>query len=411
MSGEAAVKFSDILTSRPCDSSCKCELDLSENQFGIEGLSAILGIFLIKSCPIARLEIRNTDFASSVNPYSNIQHHNTTVSSLSCEDSTCNIMKYLDFCESRFGESGVKSLEFAIQTGCFVSLERLDLSHTLIDSADVNGKLLTTLLPSIATHCPHLKDLNLSNNNLGVPGACAVAEAFSLFVSNREEFDLDLSDTNMSGEAAVKFSAIVTSRLCNCLCNCKLNFSENLIGIYCLSIISNPVAELNLCQTGYVSKVNTKTHHFVNKYTYSASCFLYNENNTLTKLNLYKTNCSGSGILMLAECIRMCKSLEDLSCRKCSLTSSDIIELLSHFESNRISHKNLSSWDLRDNFIDDKGVAALIKSIPDIFPHLENVSIDGNLVSDEVKETLKKLLKVIITCYSCLQFMFYLHMY
>ena len=408
MSGEAAVKLSDILTSRPCDSSCKCELNLGKNQFGIEGLSAILGIFLIKSCPIARLEIRNTDFASSVNPFSIIQHCNTTVSSLNCEDSTCNnIMKYLDFCDSRFGESGVKSLEFAIQTGCFVSLERLDLSHTLIDNADVNGKLLTTLLPSIATHCPHLKDLDLSNNNLGVPGACAVAEAVSSFVSNREEFNLDLSETNMSGEAAVKFSAIVTSRSCNCLCNCKLNFSENLIGIYCLSIISNPVTELNLCQTGYVSKVNTKTHHFVNEYTYSASCFLYNENNMLTKLNLYKTNCSGSGILMLAECIRMCKSLEDLSCRKCSLTSSDIIELLSHFESNRISHKNLSSWDLRDNFIDNKGVAALIKSIPDIVPHLENVRIDGNLVSDEVKKKLKNLLKVIIACCSCLQLLLF----
>ena len=278
------------------------------------------------------------------------------------------------------------------------------MSHTLIDNADVNGELLTTLLPSIATHCPHLEDLDLSNNNLGVPGACAVAGAFPLFVSNREKFNLDLSDTNMSGEAVVKFSDIITSRSCDYLCKCKLNLSENLIGIYCLSVISNPVSELNLCQTGYVSQVYNKTHHFVNEYTYSASCFLYNENNMLTKLNLYKTNCSGNGILMLAECIRMCNALEDFSCRKCSLTSSDIIELLSHCESNGISHKSLSSWDLRDNFIDNMGVVALIKSIPDIFPHLENVSVDGNLVSDEVKEKLKNLLKVIIACYSCLQF-------
>ena len=53
MSGEAAVKFSDILTNRPCDSTCTCKLDLSENPFGIDGFSAICKIISNKTFPIA----------------------------------------------------------------------------------------------------------------------------------------------------------------------------------------------------------------------------------------------------------------------------------------------------------------------------------------------------------------------
>ena len=54
MSGEAAIKFFDISTSRPYYSSCKCKLDLSENHLGVNGLSAIFKIFLIKSSQISR---------------------------------------------------------------------------------------------------------------------------------------------------------------------------------------------------------------------------------------------------------------------------------------------------------------------------------------------------------------------
>ena len=98
--------------------------------------------------------------------------------------SSCKSLNCLDLSSNPLGVSGIQALETAIKTSCLVILKKLALSHTLIDSADVNGKLLTTLLPSIATYCPHLEDLDLSKNNLGVPGACAVGEAFSLLVSS-----------------------------------------------------------------------------------------------------------------------------------------------------------------------------------------------------------------------------------
>ena len=216
MCGEAAVKFSNIIRSKPCDCSCECALDVSENAFGSNGLSAICKIISSRTFPIARLIIRDGKFNLIESPHCSMQQTNEPATNLGCKDlvqfSSCNILKYLDFSDSHIGKPSVMALETTIQSSSLINLERLDLSHTLIDSADVNGKLLTTLLPSIATHCPHLKDLNLSNNNLGVPGACAVGEAFSLLVSNKDKFELNLSDTNMSGEAAVKFSDILTSR-------------------------------------------------------------------------------------------------------------------------------------------------------------------------------------------------------
>ena len=276
MSSEAAVKFSDILTSRPCDSLCKCELDLSENQLGIEGLSAIFKIISSKKCPIAKLEISNADLTTpltSKSTYYKIQLPDTTACNyyhLGCIDlmqfTSCNILKNLNFSDSNIGESGVKSLETTIQANTLFNLERLDLSHTLIDSTDVSGKLLTTLLPSIATHCPHLKKFNLSKNNLGVPGACAVGEAFSLLVSNKDEFDLNLSDTNMSGEEAIKFSDILTSRPCDSLCKCKLDLSENPLGIDGLSAIFKikfcPIAQLKIRKADFTSQVIFKSTQY-----------------------------------------------------------------------------------------------------------------------------------------------------
>ena len=163
----------------------------------MDGLSAIFKVISSKSCPVATLTIRKCNFTV---PGSNICDCETKVSGLGTnmiQFSSCTVLKYLDVSDSHLGESGVKSLNTTIQTGGLVNLERLNLSHTLIDSADVNGKLLTTLLPSIATHCPQLKKFNLSANNLGVPGACAVGEALSLLVSNKDAFELNLSDTNM----------------------------------------------------------------------------------------------------------------------------------------------------------------------------------------------------------------------
>ncbi len=55
----------------------------------------------------------------------------------------------------------------------------LFLSNTLTDDADINEALLTTLLLSLASHCPHLQILDISKNNLRVQGLFIVMENIS----------------------------------------------------------------------------------------------------------------------------------------------------------------------------------------------------------------------------------------
>ncbi len=82
----------------------------------------------------------------------------------------------LDLSHNPLGVSGIQSLETAVQSGALIKLESLGLSNTLTGDADVNGALLTTLLQSIASHCARLLGLDLSENNLGLPGLCSVVE-------------------------------------------------------------------------------------------------------------------------------------------------------------------------------------------------------------------------------------------
>ena len=49
---------------------------------------------------------------------------------------------------------------------------------------------------------------------------------------------------------------------------------------------------------------------------------------------------------------------------------------------------------LLGNSIDDEGVSALIESLPELFPSLENVNLRHNSVSGEVEERLRKILDV-----------------
>ena len=131
--------------------------------------------------------------------------------------------------EIRNGDSRrVNLLSAVMKTNIFCSLETLTLSQSFPDDAEENGGLLTDLLPSIASHCPNLSNLDLSENNLGVPGACAVGTAFLSLVTNRnsKELKLNLSETDFGGEAATEFSDRVlaySSDISNPLSCCEID--------------------------------------------------------------------------------------------------------------------------------------------------------------------------------------------
>ena len=315
--------------------------------------------------------------------------------------SSLHSLKRLSLSGSPLGVSGVQSLGTAVQAGVLVNLELLYLSNTLTDDADINGALLATLLPLIASHCPNLLSLNLSNNNLGLPGASAVGELIASY--NRGKLFLNLSSANINTKAVA--TLIVPTKCTEPSCVCELNLSKNPLGYKGLLAIfrklksraSPLIAELDLSSIYLTLPTNTKSQHH--------SFLLPNIGNTLnlglsfesklTVLVLYDNNFGGNNVLMLAECVRVCSSLVNLHSWSCSLSSIEVLVIFDHLRSSNGSHKNLKVWDLSDNFIDDKGVNALIESVPDLFPSLEDAYLDGNPVSGKGDKRLRKtLLKV-----------------
>ena len=299
----------------------------------------------------------------------------------------------LDVPDNPLGVSGIQSLEAAIQAHTFVNLESLDLSNTLTDDAEVNGALLATLLPSIASHCPHLEELNLSENNLGVPGASAVGELITNSMSN---LYLDLSYTNINAKAvAALFPPARHSEPC---CLSELHLSRNPIGYDGLLAIFRILRSSRTCSILSLDGIDLTTP--VTTESQYHNILLPNSLNVLnlgplfesrlTELFIYDNNFSADKVLLLAECMRVCMSLKRLDSSNCSLTSSEVTALLDRLKHSGVSHKNLEWWNLNDNAIDDEGVNALIETIPKLFPSLQNVTLIDNPVSDEVKTRLEE---------------------
>ena len=309
--------------------------------------------------------------------------------------SSFHCLRSLYVSDSPLGVSGIQCLEAAIHT--LVDLKRLSLSNTLTDDADINGALLATLLPSIASHCPHLKYLNLSRNNLGVPGASAVGE---LITNSTSKLWLDLSDTNINAKAVGALSP--PARHSDPCCLNHLDLSKNpieyegLLAIFRMlrsrSLLFNTTLNLTYIDLTTLVTTESQYHNFLLPNTTNVLNLGPSFESRLTELYLYNNNFSGDKVLILAECVRVCLSLECLCCWRCSLTSSEVTALLDHLKHSGVSHKSLELWDLRDNSIDDEGVNALIENIPKLSPSLLIVNLDVNPVSDEVKRRLKETL-------------------
>ena len=119
---------------------------------------------------------------------------------------SCKSLISLALSDNPLGVSGIQALERAVVSGVLVNLEALFLSNTLTGDADINSSLITTCLRPITSHCPHLRTLDLSENNLGVPGACALGEALPLLTN---DIRLLLSNTMLDSEAIIAFTDFV----------------------------------------------------------------------------------------------------------------------------------------------------------------------------------------------------------
>ena len=104
--------------------------------------------------------------------------------------------------------------------------------------------------------------------------------------------------------------------------------------------------------------------------------------------------------LLLVDCVRVYQQVESLSTQESSLSSVDIIKFLSLLKDSRIKCAALKTWYLSGNPIDDKGINAIIESMPNLFPSLRQVFVEDNpAVSTDMKAKLRDALKA--SCKVC----------
>ena len=296
--------------------------------------------------------------------------------------------------DSRLTVSSLQALESAVRGDVLARLEDLNLEGSLTSDADTNAKWLSTL----PGHCPILNRLNLSNNNLGVPGAAALAKLhvsdwLSLNKTNLGDIGLSIlveRPKNISRLALADndIHASGVSCLADAVCSGELklhgwlkgdiNLSGNPLGLEGTITIGRILSSSN-CNAGHVdlSRCDLTAAGGGLASTDSISCEAVGrqlcqmpQTGTVGQLTLDHNSFTGDGIHILAGFIHLCPDLSHLNTHDCDITSDDFIRLLGELKfSSPGLCSELREWYLQDNQIDGRGVSALIDHLP-LLPRL-----------------------------------------
>ena len=342
----------------------------------------------------------------------------------------------------------LQALESAVSVNHLAKLEDLNLSGCLTNDVNTSEAELETFLKSLSDHCPHLNMLNLSNNNLGVPGVSALAAAISQHNYLKDAschydswlMSINLNNTKLGDEGLHAF----VEELGHPYCFCNLHLQNN--GIHAtgltylfdlirsdtlidsdwyldyvlesceeLDLAENPIGIEGVITVGEVLSVccqkyvNLCSCHLTTAVENTSSCSSDDifrdlgwklcqvpQNSTITVLFLDENCFTGERIHILAGFIRICEFLTSLSCYNCNITSDDFIQLLVILSKSNTSYP-LESWNLEDNTIDDNGLSELLHHMPSLFPSMGNsydteVYLEGNPISAEMLDKLEQSL-------------------
>ena len=363
--------------------------------------------------------------------------------------STRNGLITLDLSYNFLRTSELESLENVVRDRFFANLSYLNLGGCLTGDAHTNAIVMTTFIEALSTNCPLMKELDLSSNNLGVPGASAVAKRVSRFqkylcdsVSHYfDGFKLLLDGNNIGDEGLKAFvdnldgvynfrklslndnsiHAAGVSYLVESVCSGRIVMSkknpfyelcldDNQLGQkgtieVCKMLICSrcrfAIIDLRRCRLATAEYDSSSTDSV--SLSNSVSCESIGQQlcqmpqkHSVRCLCLDGNNFSGDGIHILIGIMYLCVNLIELNCSDCGITSDDFILFLDKITKLKSSSPNLcsqlDSWDLSKNKIDDSGVMALINHLSALFGNpssLKNVpSVNGNLVSNAVRMRL-----------------------
>ena len=337
---------------------------------------------------------------------------------------------------SRLTVSCLQALENAVRGDLFAKLEWLNLAGCLTSDADTNAAWLTTFLEALSAHCPHLRSLDLSDNNLGVPGASAIS---NIFEQNDHRHIICLNKTNLGDEGLtilIKSLKVVSileladndihatgvSCLADAVCegkmivgglDSKFDLRKNPLGLEGTVAIGRMLSSshcqpssvhLSRCEltTAGGSLPNTDSGNTISSEAVrdvGQQLYQMPQSSTIRCLELDGNSFTREGIHILAGFMHLCPCLTILSTNDCGITSDDLIWLLDKLTQLKSSSPSLcselESWYFDNNQIDDSGVSALMDHLPSLFPCLwcdqySYIYLDSNPVSSEMMKRLEE---------------------
>ena len=316
-------------------------------------------------------------------------------------------VKRLDLSGNKLTDKSVSDL-FHRAPAAFQSLTDLNLS-----GANTNA----TFVEALSAYCPHLRRIDLSQNNLGVPGATALAQVISRFqhqsqhdveLNQQSYFSLCLNQTNLGDKGLCAYidndvcqldclelqdngiHATGVSCLADAVCSGKivlkfqLNLSDNLLGLegtvtigrmlssnHCrLRIVNLSSCELTTAGSGLP---NTDSLNLGDNISGEAvrdvgkQLCQMPQINFISELYLDGNSFTGEGIQILAGFMHLCPCLKHLNSSNCGITSDNLKQLLDKLSQLKSSSPSLCSeletWHLDNNKIDDSGVLVLMNQL------------------------------------------------
>ena len=320
---------------------------------------------------------------------------------------------------------GLKALRDAMCADKLATLTELFLAGSLTSDADTNAELILALGSG---HCHSLEELDLSRNNLGVPGGKALGKVLPHLNSG---VSLHLDETMLGDEGISAFTqnldgtcklgdldlenngiqAAGVSCLAECICAGMISLSSTSV-----SLINNPLGlggvmvlfrmlnscnflsdciDLSRCQLTTAGRSGVDSDSDQTLTCVGMEQFIcyqpqLSRTNSITSLFIENTSFTGDHICILECLMYMCPHLEYLHCKNCEITSNDLEQLLVKLSKLNVKLPNLEQWDLSDNNIDDDGVSTLIQHLS-MFPKLNSTGLDcRSQVSPKMLETLEE---------------------
>ena len=382
-------------------------------------------------------------------------------SNLAKSSSGCQL-SHLNLSHNPLAVSGLQALENALRNNSLSMLRELHLDGSFTSDADTNAAWLTTFVEALSTHCPHFERLVLSENNLGVPGASALARVMSKLHLHSQSNDrlnvrflsnMHLNKTNLGDDGLCAFveslkcvhhfdtldlrdngiHATKIASLADAVCSgkvvmgkdCELDLGDNPLGLKGTLAVGKMFSSSH-CQhwNFHLSrcKLTTDGGGLPNTDSLNVGINISDEtvrdvgqqlcqmpqNKIITILVLDGNSFTGEGIHILAGFMHLCSCLKYLYSSDCGITSDDLLLLLDKLTQLKSSSPSLCSklqtWHLDSNRIDDSGVYGLINHLPSLFPCVDDIKfyLYGNPVSREVETKLKDEIKrrKEVRCYS-----------